>query len=68
LTDSHQREEVNQVEKECGQVKFTETDDGFRIEVTGKKLKDMLSCCCIPFVKGAQVKASECCPPTEEKK
>jgi len=37
------------MEKEHGQIKFTETDDGFRIEVTGKSLKEAVSCCCLPM-------------------
>jgi hypothetical protein len=30
------------MEKEKGQIKFTETDEGFRIEATGKDLKDQI--------------------------
>ena len=30
------------MEKEKGQIKFTETDQGFRIEATGKDLKDQI--------------------------
>jgi hypothetical protein len=59
--------EVNRMEKEHGQIKFTETDDGFRIEVTGKKLKDSFSCCMPMFGAGKMVKM-DCCPPEKEKK
>lgn len=56
------------MEKECGQIKVTETDDGFRIEVTGKSMKEWFSCCCMPMFKAAGAGKSECCPSGEEKK
>lgn len=56
------------MEKERGQVKFIETDDGFRIEVTGKSLKDAFSCCCMPMFGTGQMSKVECCPPGEDKK
>jgi hypothetical protein len=56
------------MEKEYGQIKFTETDDGFRVDVKGKMVKDMVSCCCWPFFGVRGMKVSECCPPAEEKK
>jgi hypothetical protein len=56
------------MEKEYGQVKITETDAGFRIEVTGKSLKEAFSCCCMPMFGAVRVGKSECCPPTKEKK
>lgn len=56
------------MEKECCQIKITETDDGFRVDVSGKKLKDMASCCCIPIIGTGKMVKSECCPPEEEKK
>ncbi len=49
------------MQKEYGNIKITETDDGFQIEIKGKDLKAALSKCC------CQVMAS-CCPPAEEKK
>ncbi len=55
------------MEKEHGQIKITETDDGFRIEVTGKNLKDSFSCCMPMFGAGKAVKM-DCCPPEKEKK
>lgn len=55
------------MEKERGQIKFIETDDGFRVEVTGKSLKEAFSGCCLPIF-GDCKPASECCPPSEEKK
>ncbi|UCC44924.1 MAG: hypothetical protein JSU65_03095 [Candidatus Zixiibacteriota bacterium] len=54
------------MEKELGSVKFTETDDGFRIEVTGKTLKEMMSGCCMPF-GFMNVGKDGCCGPSEEK-
>ncbi len=56
------------MEKERCQIKFTETDDGFRIDVTGIRLKEAFSCCCMPMFGKAQVIKSECCPTDEEKK
>lgn len=56
------------MEKEYGQVKITETDTGFRIEVTGKSLKEAFSCCCLPMFGAVRVEKSECCAPAEEKK
>lgn len=56
------------MEKECGQIKCTETDDGFRIEVTGKNLKDWFSCCCMPILKTSKEDQSGCCPAEGEKK
>jgi len=55
------------VEKECATIKCVETDDGFRIEVTGKKMKEMMACCGMPMIKIVQGDKSECCPPTEGK-
>lgn len=63
-----EREEVKPVEKERGKITFTETDEGFRIEVTGKDLKEWFSCCCLPMFKQAGKGKSECCPSGEEKK
>ncbi len=37
------------MEKELGKVVFTETENGFRIEVAGKSLKEVLSCCHWPM-------------------
>jgi len=58
------------------QITLTETDHGFNVEVTGKSLKEMLSCCCLPVFAGGikmseccpDAKISECCPPAEDKK
>ena len=50
------------MEKEMGQIKFTETDDGFRIDVKGSSLKDAVSCGCIPMFGGAKSIKIECCP------
>lgn len=56
------------MEKECEQIKCTETDDGFRIEVIGKNLKEWFSCCCMPNLKSSKESKSECCPSEKEKK
>lgn len=54
------------MEKECCQVKFTETDEGYRIDVTGKSLKEAF--CCMPFFPGFKTMKAECCPPEEKEK
>ena len=62
------------MEKETGSIKFFETDDGYRVEVKGKSLKEAMNCgCgCMPmFGAGMAQKVvycvpAECCP--EEKK
>jgi len=55
------------MEKEFGQVKITETETGFRIDVSGKSLKEML-CCCVPMFAACCESKSECCPGEEKKK
>ena len=53
------------MEKEMGQIKFTETDDCIRIEITGDKLKENFPCC-FPIFGGKAVKV-ECCPDSGKK-
>ncbi len=66
------------MEKEIGQVKITETDDGYRVDVKGKNAKAMMACCgpmmirgwkemadCCPDGKSA---SAECCPDETDKK
>jgi len=56
------------MEKECCQVKFIETDNGFKIEVVGKtmkEMKEMMSACCIPIACCVPKTSSECCPPSK---
>lgn len=55
------------MEKELGTVKFTETDDGIRIEVSGKSLKEMYKCCCMPLACAPRDSDIEsgCCKPEE---
>ncbi len=39
------------MEQKCCEIKVTELDEGYRIEVTGEKVKDMLGEClkhCVP--------------------
>lgn len=55
------------MEKEMGEIKFVETEDGFRIEAKGKKLREALSCCCIPLVGTAKAVKVECCAPEKKK-
>ncbi len=55
------------MEKQCGQFKITETDDGYRIDVKGKNLKEMFSCCASMFDQEEESK-STCCAPAQEKK
>ena len=50
------------------QITLTESEDGFRIEVEGKSLKEMFSCCCLPLVAGRGEFKTDCCSPEEEKK
>jgi len=56
------------MEKEKGQIKFIETDDGYRIEIKGKDLKEFMSCCCC--IPSGNVKAMkmDCCEPEKEGK
>lgn len=55
--------------KELGEIKFTETDDGLRIDIKGKMLKEMCSCGCLPVMAAwGAGKTAECCPPEKEKK
>jgi len=56
------------MEKELGQIKFTETDDGLRVDIKGKSLKEMFSCCCVPVISGSKQIKIDCCPSDEEKK
>ena len=52
------------MEKEIGQIKFTETDDGFRVDVKGTSFKEAMACgCgCMPIFGGAKMMKVECCP------
>lgn len=49
------------MEKECCQVKFIETDKGFKIEVEGMTMKEAMSSCCFPIACCMPKEASECC-------
>ncbi len=50
-----------QMEKELGQIKFTETDDGFRVDVKGQSFKEAMACGCMPMFGGAKMMKVECC-------
>ena len=64
------------MENEHGQINFVETDDGYRIEVKGKHLKDAIRCfalptaCCDPGSSPAgesgKTARTDCCGPEKE--
>ncbi len=56
------------MEKECGQIKITETASGYRIDVNGKDLKKVFSGCCVQVCCAGEGKKGDCCQPEEEKK
>ena len=56
------------MEKQIGQIKFTETDSGYRIDVEGKDLKDLFSGCCAAFCCSDKGKDEDCCGSDSEKK
>ncbi len=56
------------MEKERGQIKIIETDEGYRIEITGKDLKNLAPGCCIPISGAGREIRVQCCIPDEEKK
>lgn len=57
------------MDKQIGQIRWIETDDGYRIEISGVKLKEMLSSCsCLPLMScccGSR-KDDDCCKPKKE--
>ena len=55
-------------DKEQVQISVTETDDGFRVEVTGKSLKEVFSGCCIPIVAACKDSSGKCCESDKEQK
>ncbi|MBT3756008.1 MAG: hypothetical protein HOG24_06990 [Candidatus Cloacimonetes bacterium] len=57
------------MEKECRNMKVTEIDDGIKIEITGKDIKDkckvmMQNCCCDE--ESVQKIIKSCCKPEEK--
>ena len=52
--------------KEMAQITITETENGLRVDVKGKSLKELASCCCPPVGCGAGT--SVCCPPPDQEK
>ncbi len=54
--------------KKFGEIKITETEDGFHVDVKGKKFGQMFSRCCMPVMVNCGCDTSECCPPEKEKK
>ena len=57
----------DRMEKEMGNIKFTETDDGYRIDIQGKDLKEAFGCC-FPMAGMGKGMKIECCATEEEKK
>ena len=51
----------------CAQIKFSSTDDGFKIEVSGKEAKEMMAKCKEMFSSCCDGTKEECCPPAEKK-
>ena len=57
------------MEKELGKITLTETEDGFRLEVTGKSFKEMMSCGCLPMFTACCCRSqSDCCTTDTQKK
>ncbi|MEE9441219.1 MAG: hypothetical protein V3V99_00935 [candidate division Zixibacteria bacterium] len=56
------------MEKDCCQVKVTEIDNGFRIEVTGDNVKSKFAGCCGPMMGVMKMGTSECCPGEQKEK
>lgn len=52
----------SEMAKDLGEIKFSETDDGLRIDIKGKELKEMFSCC-IPIFGGKAGFKADCCQP-----
>ncbi|MFH1699971.1 MAG: hypothetical protein ABIE07_05220 [Candidatus Zixiibacteriota bacterium] len=50
------------MEKDCCQVKVTEIDNGYKIEVTGDDVKSKFADCCGPKMGMMKIETSECCP------
>jgi hypothetical protein len=49
-------------------ITLTESEKGFRLEVEGKSLKEMFSCCCFPLAVSCCETRTACCPPDKEQK
>lgn len=54
------------MERECARIKITRTEEGCRVDVEGKDLKNLLACC-VKVVKDTSDEGSSCCDPAEEK-
>ncbi|MFC1475499.1 hypothetical protein ACFLQW_00675 [Candidatus Zixiibacteriota bacterium] len=52
--------------KEFGEIKITETEDGFQVNIKGKNFKEMFSRCCMPVLVSCGDQAADCCPPATE--
>lgn len=59
---------IRTMEKELGHLKFTKTDEGIRIDITGDGLKDFCGCCCCTDSEKTDGKDKEqCCEPNDKK-
>lgn len=56
------------MDKEIGHLKFTKTDEGIRIDLTGDGLKGLFGCCCSTDSEKADSKDKEQCCETKDKK
>ena len=69
LNISKNKKEVSEMEKECCNMKVTEIEDGIKIEITGKDIKNkckamMQNCCCDE--ESVQKIIKSCCKPEEK--
>ena len=55
------------MEKECGCCTITQTDEGVRIDITGKKPEGDSAQCCVVVCKPDGEQKGECCPPKADK-
>lgn len=55
------------MEEKCVRIKVTETEEGYRLDVKGKNLKDLLACC-VKVVKDGVAEDSSCREPSSGEK
>jgi len=55
-------------EQEKSKIVITETDTGVRVDITGKSLKDLASCCCVQMKCDCADSKTECCSDSEAEK
>lgn len=54
------------MEKEIGSIKFTETDNGLKIEISGDLKEKFDKCGCMPMMACCCGSATDCCPPKDK--